>query len=32
MKHYAWAIGLASTALILAVNIKSAEQSVPPPA
>ena len=26
MKHHAWAIGVASTALILAVNIKSSEQ------
>ena len=26
MKRYAWAVGVASTALILAVNIKSSEQ------
>ena len=26
MKHHVWAIGVASTALILAVNIKSSEQ------
>ena len=29
MKHYAWAVGVASTALILAVNIKSSEQTAP---
>ena len=32
MKHHAWAIAVASTALVLAVNIKSSEQSATPPA
>ena len=30
MKRYAWAVGVASTALILAVNIKSSEQQAAP--
>ena len=32
MKHHVWAIGVASIALILAVNIKSSEQGATAPA